>query len=468
MASIDTDYLIIGSGAVGMAFADTLLDETDAHITIVDRHGKPGGHWNDAYPFVALHQPSAFYGVNSTQLGSGEKDVTGLNKGYYELATGSEVNSYFERVMHQRFIPSGRVSYFPMSDYLGNGRFVSLLSGQETAVNIAHKTVDATYYGTNVPSTHTPKFAIGDGVTVIPPNGLPQLWQGKSARPDRFVILGAGKTAMDVGIWLLRSGANADDIIWVTPRDSWLLNRNTTQPGAEFFHQTMGGQGAIMEALAHATDADALFERLEKSGVMLRIDPTAKPGMFHYATISEGEVAMLRDIKNVVRMGRVYSINAGGMKMEKGDYPVAGNPVYIDCTATAVERRTVVPQFQGDLITLQMIRVPQPAFSAALTAFIEARFDDDETKNRLGVPVPLPDGIAQYPAASMTNMMNQVAWTQNELVRDWILNSRLDGFGKMIASIKPDEADKIAVMTQFRSHAMAAMGNIPKLMALAG
>ena len=154
--------------------------------------------------------------------------------------------------------------------------------------------------------------------------------------------------------------------------------------------------------------------------------------------------------------------------MEQGYYPVASTPVYIDCTATAVERRPVVPQFQGNLITLQMIRVPQPAFSAALTAFIEAKFDDDDTKNQLGVPVPLPDGIAQYPAASMTNMMNQVAWTQNELVRDWILNSRLDGFGKMIASIKPDEADKIAVMTQFRQNAMAAMGNIPKLMAQAG
>ena len=42
---METDYLVIGSGAVGMAFVDTLLDESDAHITIVDRHGKPGGHW---------------------------------------------------------------------------------------------------------------------------------------------------------------------------------------------------------------------------------------------------------------------------------------------------------------------------------------------------------------------------------------------------------------------------------------
>ncbi|MEL6317333.1 MAG: hypothetical protein AAFR16_06800 [Pseudomonadota bacterium] len=52
---LETDYLIAGCGAVGMAFADTLLSETDADIIMVDRRGKPGGHWNDAYPFVTLH-----------------------------------------------------------------------------------------------------------------------------------------------------------------------------------------------------------------------------------------------------------------------------------------------------------------------------------------------------------------------------------------------------------------------------
>ena len=61
MNTFETDYLIIGAGASGLAFADTLLDELpDVHITLVDRHGKPGGHWNAAYPFVNLHQPSAF------------------------------------------------------------------------------------------------------------------------------------------------------------------------------------------------------------------------------------------------------------------------------------------------------------------------------------------------------------------------------------------------------------------------
>ena len=111
MNHIETDYLIIGAGAVGLAFADTLLAETDAHITIIDRHGKPGGHWNDAYPFVALHQPSSFYGVNSMALGTNHKDTFGPNEGCYELASGAEVTSYFDKVMHQTLLPSGRVSY---------------------------------------------------------------------------------------------------------------------------------------------------------------------------------------------------------------------------------------------------------------------------------------------------------------------------------------------------------------------
>ena len=60
MTSISADYLVIGGGAMGMAFTDTLVAETDATIAVVDRHHQPGGHWNDAYPYVRLHQPSAF------------------------------------------------------------------------------------------------------------------------------------------------------------------------------------------------------------------------------------------------------------------------------------------------------------------------------------------------------------------------------------------------------------------------
>jgi len=74
MVELETDYLIVGSGATGMAFADTLLVETKANMVIVDRHAKPGGHWNVAYPFVRLHQPSSFFGVASRELSQNSGD----------------------------------------------------------------------------------------------------------------------------------------------------------------------------------------------------------------------------------------------------------------------------------------------------------------------------------------------------------------------------------------------------------
>lgn len=83
---LDVDYLVVGGGAMGMAFADALVAETDATLAIVDGYGNPGGHWTRAYPFVRLHQPSAYYGVNSRELGSGAKDTEGWNAGLYELA----------------------------------------------------------------------------------------------------------------------------------------------------------------------------------------------------------------------------------------------------------------------------------------------------------------------------------------------------------------------------------------------
>ena len=105
---IEADYVIVGAGACAMAFADELLTHSQSSIAMVDRRDSPGGHWNDAYPFVRLHQPSEFYGVNSRELGQHVKYTSGPNKGLYNLASGSEVLAYFDRLMQQRFLPSGR------------------------------------------------------------------------------------------------------------------------------------------------------------------------------------------------------------------------------------------------------------------------------------------------------------------------------------------------------------------------
>jgi hypothetical protein len=71
------------------------------------------------------------------------------------------------------------------------------------------------------------------------------------------------------------------------------------------------------------------------------------------------------------------------------------------------EKRPAVPIFQGDRIVLQLIRAPQPAFSAALVAYVEAHYDDNEHKNELCATVPLPDAVEQFPRTALANMINE-------------------------------------------------------------
>jgi len=299
-SGLSANYLLVGSGAVGMAFADVILTETDASLIIVDRYAKPGGHWNAAYPFVTLHQPSTFYGVSSRELGSGRIETQGLNKGLGELATGAEVSCYFDSVMREQFLPSGRVKYFPMCNYEGDGQFTSMISGKNYYAK-TDKYVDATHLKTSVPSTHKPNFTIGDGVNFMPLNDLPKI---KSA-PEGFVIIGGGKTGIDAVLWLLENDVDPDKIRWIMPRDAWLLDRANTQPREAFFAKTMGAQASQMESIAKAESITDMFDRLENCGYFVRIDTDVRPQMFHGATISQAELAELRRVKhNIIRIAK--------------------------------------------------------------------------------------------------------------------------------------------------------------------
>jgi len=128
----------------------------------------------------------------SKELGQGRRDEIGLNKGLADLATGTQVMAYFEEVMNARFLNSGRVRYFPLCDYQGEGRFVSKMSGETYQVE-HEKLVDCTLLNTNVPSTHTPNFAVADGVKFMPLNDLPKV----TAPPAGYVVIGGGKTGID-------------------------------------------------------------------------------------------------------------------------------------------------------------------------------------------------------------------------------------------------------------------------------
>jgi hypothetical protein len=350
-----------------------------------------------------------------------------------------------------------------MTEHLGDGRLRSLVTGELLAVQARRRIVDATYHRPSVPSTRKPRYEVAPGVRLVPPNALPSLGLSGQPAPPHYAILGAGKTAMDVGVWLRGMGIAADRITWVAPRDSWLMNRRMTQPGMEFFHDAIGGQAKLLAACAEARDADDLFLRLEAAGVMLRIDAAVQPRMFHYATISQGEVEILRSIGDVVRQGHVQAIDATGLVLAGGSRALPAGTLYIDCTASAVEPRPPVPVFQPGRIVPQIVRAPLPTFSAAFIAHAEVAYADDEQKNSVCRPVPFPDTPQAYPRTLLANMRNEGVWGKDPALRAWLGASRLDGFRKTIEAVQPGDQDKLAVLAAIRERARPAAENLQRL-----
>ncbi len=458
--ALDADYLVVGSGAVGMAFADVILNETDANIVVVDLHDRPGGHWNDAYPFVRLHQPSALYGVNSRALGHGTKDATGLNAGLDELATGAEILSYFEQVMQQQFMPTGRVAYLPRCQYEqrdGEHTFTSLVSGRMKRVNVHRKLVDTRYFDVQVPSTHQRPFDVAPGLRCVPLNDLP----GIAQPPSGFVVVGAGKTGMDACLWLLAHGVDPDTIRWIMPRDAWLLDRAQFQSGQP--ESALRVAVEQMEAAAAAKSLADLFTRLEAGGHLLRLDPGIEPTQYRCATVTRAELEQLRRIRHIVRLGRVQRIESERIVLEQGSVPADPGWLYVDCSARAFRNRDVPPIFNGGTVMPQVVRACTSTFSAALVAHVEVAFGSDAEKNAMCAPVPLPEHPVDWLRMAVVAMANQQRWSHDPGVRAWLAASRLDHMASDGSTA--DEAEMSSLRQRYRECAGPAVARMTELLA---
>ena len=424
MARIDTDYLIVGAGATGLAFADALIAGSDADVVLVDRRHGPGGHWNDAYPFVRLHQPSAFYGVNSRVLGSDSIDSTGPNAGFYQRATAAEICDYYQRVLED-LLASGQVRFFGMSDYVDGGpdgcRFVSRLTGEATRVGVRRRVVDARYLETSIPATHIPSFGAEPGVRLIPVGDLVRLTGPASG----YTVISAGKTAMDACIWLLGSGVPPEMIRWIRPRDAWLLDRAFQQP-LELVTWLIEGVSLYLEAAAQAEDVNDLFSRLEACGQLVRLDPAIQPAMYRCATVSQAELGSLRRIENVIRLGRVVSIAPDRIVLEEGSIPTDGGQIHVDCSAAGLRLSPGRPIFADGRITLQQIRACQPAFNAALVGYVEASRHEDTEKNLLCPPNPYPDAATDWISATCIAHRALATWLGDADLSAWMEAARLN------------------------------------------
>ena len=460
MSAIQTDYLVIGAGAAGMSFTDALIDaDRDVEVVMVDRRHAPGGHWNDAYPFVRLHQPAACYGVNSRPLGEDRLDERGLNAGLYQQADGVEICDYFRRVMEEHHVSSGQVRFFPMSNYLGletsDVAFVAALTGANTEVKVRRAVVDARYLEPTIPSRHTPSFSVDPDVRCVAVNELAERREPATG----YTIIGGGKTGSDACTWLLGNGVDPDDIRWIRARDAWLWNRAQVQPG-ELVTDTIDGVSGAVEASAQAESVGDLFARLEAGGQLLRIDPTVAPRMYHAATLTVAELELLRTVDNVVRLGHVKSIGAAEIVLERGTISTDRGELYVDCSAPGLGVAPARPIFEPGRITLQCISTVFPTFNAAMIGYLEAsRADDHVAKSRLSPTNRYPDAAKDW----IANMHGQLEalrlWNEQPDITAWLESSRLNiARGMLKKASEPRMAEAITRLLTYSEPAAVEPG----------
>jgi hypothetical protein len=462
MTAIETDYLVIGAGAAGMSFTDALIDaDHDCDVVMVDRRDAPGGHWNDAYAFVRLHQPAACYGVNSRRLGNDELDSDGLNAGLYQQADGVEVCDYFRRVMDEHHLASGQVRFFPMSNYLGLGTkdtaFVAALTGATTEVTVRRAVVDARYLEPTVPSRHVPSFRVGTDARCVPVNGLVDLYEPA----PRYTIIGGGKTGSDACTWLLENGVDPERVRWVRSRDAWMWNRAQVQP-LDLVTDTIDGVSRGVEASAEAEGVDDLFARLEACGLLLRLDPHVAPTMYHGATLTAAEVDLLRTVQDVVRLGRVEAVGAEEIVLERGTVPMQRGELCVDCSAAGLSKAPARPIFEPGRITLQCISTVFPTFNAAVIGYLEAsRPDDPVAKSRLSPANRYPDAATDW----IPNMRGQLEslrlWNEQPDIAAWLESSRLNiARGMMSRMAEPRMGEAITRLLTFSEQAVVNLGTL--------
>lgn len=411
---LHTDYLIVGAGAMGMAFADVILTEdTAATVTLVDRRPRPGGHWNDSYPFVGLHQPAAFYGINSAELGSGGAD----------LASGPEIVSYYHRAM-QGWLAGGRVRFFSSSDVLldddnptdGAAQIVSRLDpSRQTTVDVGQRVVHAGFMNVQVPATHGPRYDVADGVTVVPPNGLTRL----SGSWDGYTIIGAGKTGIDAILFLLDRGVRPDAVRWIMPNDAWLWDRPSVQPGI-----ATDAVIDLMRSVGETTTPTDAFLWLERRGAIHRVDRDRIPTKWRCATVDPGEVSTLRRIDDIVRLGRVTAVGTDTIELTDGSVASRPGHLYVDCTADGLAKRPPQPIFTPGRVTLQSVFMCQQVFSAAILARLTLLDSTDDRRNRICSVVPHPElaedlgPCVTTSAANLLRLQRHIPW--------WLRKSRLN------------------------------------------
>jgi hypothetical protein len=226
-------------------------------------------------------------------------------------------------------------------------------------------------------------------------------------------------------LWLLQTGVAPEAICWIKPREAWVHNRVFMQCG-ELVGNMLEGISFQMEAAAQSTSVGDLFDRLQASGQLLRVDERVAPTMYKAPTMSVTELEQLRRIDDVVRLGRVRRIERNVVVLDDGTLPTSPRALHVHCAAAGLNTAPSIPIFTTDRITLQPIRTGLIPFNAALVGYVEATRRDLAEKNRLCPPNRLPDVPLDWIRGTLIGMNADRVWSKEPDIADWLERVRLN------------------------------------------
>jgi hypothetical protein len=497
MADDECDYLVIGGGATGMAFSDSLLNNTsepNLRVIVVDKHEAPGGQWHDSYDFVQLHQPSKGYGVETKMIGTGDASKD------HHRATRSELLQYYSDVRSDLeskhdFVFLGGTTLDLAQLYDGNASredytVTNDSTGVSRTIRVRKRLVDARNLEPDLPVSTPPKFAFSpESVSVLPVNDLVGNTSGESeesAEKKHFVVVGGGKTGMDAVTHLLNEKhVLPENLLWVVPNHAWITARENIgncidllYTAAELHDDAITGSDDDDEKKeADATGATAagigpdFFQRgfieWEKQGHIYRLDPSVVPTKFKDATLSLEELNLLQTtVPSMVRAGRIAKItDEGSMVFQDGStmelpFPVA-DTLFLHCAAGAFHcsksDRSPPPIFENRRIVVQDIYgTPGFCFVGSMLGKMEslAGLTDDERNAMARRPEPSSEptpplgqsggdviGKVSEDHQFVQRAKNLRMWMDTPELRDWLFANHLFHMAGADPEIVSDKLD---------------------------
>merc|ERR1712025_269789 len=277
----------------------------------------------------------------------------------------------------------------------------------------------------------------------------------------KYVVLGAGKTGMDCIVYLQRKmKVDPADIAWVISNDVWMTK--------------LDGEGTFWdwpkELAKNDNDVQKAALALEEKGLFVRLDKNVMPTRFRFPLIPADELNLLRNVKTVIRRGRVTAIvrkNKSDVWAEFGNenspweaFAPIEKCVFIHATSPGPFNNVdpTTPIFNNEKkMSLSPLFFPLISFSMSTIAKIEA------TRRKGTLDVEFMKQLAQTIGEKN---LEPNEYTENDLLKMFIRSTDLskDAFQPMIAQavvFSILDNDPMVAMNWMKQNRLCFLGVIP-------